>query len=295
MNIEDPINLVYLKYFCDALRLGGLSAAATTNFVTQSAISQGITKLEKSLGIALLAHHPNRLRPTPEGEFTFRQGLDILKRTSDFKQEVTTKGSDLIGDLDFGCTYSFALAVLPGYLKHFRSNHPQVRINCNLGRNEEIKRMVKSGTTDFGILPDEGDLTGFAKRDIYKGKLHLYCSSRIPKKDHKKLGFILAASHSQETILLKDAYYKKFGKPLVGILEANGWTVIANLVAEGMGIGYFPDYIAQQRKEAFQVCNLPIEPHNYTLSAIYPRGMQLRKSSELCLSNFSSLHKGGAG
>ena len=286
MNLEEPINLIHLKYFCDAIRLGGLSAAAKINFVTQSAISQGITKLEKSLGIDLLAHHPNRLRLTPEGEFTFRQGLDILKRSTEFKQKIISKDSNLIGNLDFACTYSFALAVLPSHVKRFRFDHPQVFVNCNLGRNEEIKRMVKSGTIDFGILPDEGDLSSFTKRDVYKGKLHLYCSSNIPKRDHKKLGFILAASHSKETILLKEAYYKKYGRPLTGILEANGWTVIANLVAEGMGIGYFPDYIAMQRKEAFQLCNLGIESHEYCLSAIYPRGMQLRKSSEIFLSYF---------
>jgi len=288
MAMEEPINLIHLKYFCDAVRLGGLSAAAKINFVTQSAISQGISKLAKSLGTDLLAHHPNRLRLTPKGEFTFRQGLDILKRSLEFKQEAASDNSNLIGNLDFACTYSFALAVLPSHIKRFRLDYPQLMINCNLGRNEEIKKMVGSGTIDFGILPDEGDLSGFSKKDIFRGKLHLYCSSRISKEDQKKLGFILAASHSKEMILLKESYYKKYGQPLIGVLEANGWSVIANLVGEGMGIGYFPDYVAAQKSEAYQICDLGIETHEYCLSAIFLSGMQLRKSSEIFLSYFST-------
>ena len=34
-----PINLIYLKYFCDAVRLKSISQAAKANFVTQSAVS----------------------------------------------------------------------------------------------------------------------------------------------------------------------------------------------------------------------------------------------------------------
>lgn len=40
------LNLTYLKYFFDAVELGSLTASAKANFVTQSAISQGIIKLE---------------------------------------------------------------------------------------------------------------------------------------------------------------------------------------------------------------------------------------------------------
>jgi hypothetical protein len=71
-------------------------------------------------------------------------------------------------------------------------------------------------------------------------------------------------------------------------VEANGWTVIANLVAEGMGIGYFPDYIAHQRKDAFQICDIGIETHEYCLSAIYLPGMQLRKSSKIFFLSYFS-------
>jgi DNA-binding transcriptional LysR family regulator len=282
---EQTINLTNIKYFCDAVKLGGISAAAKANFVTQSAISQGIAKLEKSLGISLVAHHPNRFRLTPQGEVAFKHSLDILQKAIEFKENLFGD-HQLMGTLEFASTYSFAVAVIPQYLMKFREAFPQVKVNFNLGKNVYIKQLLKAGMIDFGIVPDEGDLTGFDKRDIYCGNFKLYASRHLNTMEIKKLGFILAEPDCKETVFLKKAYYRKYGKELTGILEVSSWEVIANLVAEGMGIGYFPDYIAMKRR-CFQEYDLGLDIQQYRLSAISPQGMKLRKSSETFLSYFN--------
>ncbi len=285
---DDHLNLTNIKYFCDTVRLGGLSAAARANFVTQSAISQGISKLEKSLGIPLVAHHPNRFRLTPEGEIVFQEGIDLLKKAAEFKKNLFREATGCIGSLDFACTYSFALAVVPRFLKKFREKHPEVKVNFLLDKNANIKQMVKLGAIDFGILPDEGDLEGFDKEEICSGNFNLYASRKIKDEDLHSLGFVLAANDAKETILLKNLYKKKYGKEPTGILEVNSWEVIANLVAEGMGIGYFPDYIAERRENTFQICDFGLELQGYRICSISPIGMKLRKSSEIFLSYLRS-------
>ncbi len=289
----DFLNLINLKYFCDAVKLGSLSASARANFVTQSAISQGIVKLEKSLGLALVAHHPNRFRLTPEGEVTYKHALSILNRVAEFKGDISQEVKANIGDLEFVSTYSFVLAVLPPHLNRFRSDHPCSKINFGLGKNDEIKKMVKTGAVDFGILPDEGDLDEFQKRDIYEGKFRLYVSQNIQPTEHSKLGFIFAPSKRKETNLmkksLKESYFKKYKRTPEVIMEIGSWDVIVNLVAEGMGIGYFPDFFGRTRAGCLQEFDLDIHPHHYCMSAISPRGMKLRKSSEIFLSYFDHL------
>jgi LysR family transcriptional regulator, carnitine catabolism transcriptional activator len=44
------INLMHLKFFCDAVTFSSISEAAKRNYVTQSAVSQAIAKLEQILG-----------------------------------------------------------------------------------------------------------------------------------------------------------------------------------------------------------------------------------------------------
>ncbi len=289
------MNLTHLKYFCDAIRLGGLSAAAKANFVSQSAISQGISKLEQSLRVSLLAHHPNRLRLTSQGEAVFAEAQDLLKKIAQFQHNLTQEES--LSPLEFACTHSFALAVIAPYLKRFHEEHPRVRVNFRLGQNENIIQMVKEGTVDFGILPLEicqedhcrpysEEYARLEKRTIYSGSFACYVSSSIKKSAHKNLEFILTPSDTKETILFSEIYSKKFGRTPPSILEVKSWEVQADLVAEGMGIGYLPDYVAKKRADRLQIVNFGLERLDYRITAISPKGMTLRKSSETFLSYF---------
>lgn len=288
---DDILKMVNLKYFCDAVRLGSITGSAKANFVTQSAISQGILKLEQSLGVKLIAHHPNCFRMTPDGEMIFKEAMNLLQRVADFKTMAKQEKDRNIGDLEFACTYSFVLAVLSPYLKKFRDEYPRVKIHFELGKNQEIKQMLKAGRVDFGILPDEGDLEDFHKKDIYSGQFKLYTSQKIKLNKQSNPGLILAPSSRRETNLakqaLKEAYLKKFGKEAEVIMEIGSWEVIVNLVAEGMGAGYFPDFFGSIRKADLQECKLDRQFPKYCMSAIFLRGMKLRKSSEIFLSYFT--------
>ena len=288
--MKEILSLVNLKYFCDAVRLGGLSAAAKANFVTQSAISQGILKLEKSLGVSLLAHHPNRLRLTSQGEAIFNDSTELLKKITEFQKNLIREELAL-GHLEFACTHSFALAVIPPFLKRFREEHPEVKVNFHLGNDDHIIQMVKEGIVDFGILPLEicqhgqcqpygEDLVRFDKRLVYQGSFGLYTSF-----NQKNGDFILPPSGSKESLLLNEAYMKKYGRSLDPIIEVGSWEIIAELVAEGLGIGYLPDYIAKQ-SPFLRPYDLQLEQQQYRISAISPKGMTLRPSTNLFLSYF---------
>lgn len=278
---DEVFSLVNLKYFCDAVRLGGLSHAAKANFVTQSAISQGILKLEKTLGVSLLAHHPNRLRLTAQGETIYNESLDLLNQITHFQKKMPQE--EALGNLEFACTHSFALAVIPPYLKRFKEEYPDVKVHFSLGSSEEILQLVREGMVDFGILPLEicqkdqcqpygADLARFNKRTIYSGSFEFYSMSQRADQ-----GFIVTPE-GKETLYLRE----KLGQELKSIMEVGAWDIIAELVSQGLGIGYLPDYLAKK----LQVYPLDLEKQLYRISAISPKGMKLRKSSEIFLSYF---------
>ncbi len=277
------MNLIYLKYFCDAAKLGGVSKAAKANFVTQSAISQGILKLEKSLGIALLARHPGRFRLTPEGVIAFERASKIIKDTIDFEASFLEE-TQTLGPLEFACTYSFAMAEIPDALKRFRQLYPDTKVIFSLGKSHEIKQFLREGVIDFGLLPDEGDLEAFDVRKVYSGFHGLYTAADIPKKKQSRLDFILASSSCFESQYFISEYAKKFGKKPEVLLEVNSWEVIAKMTACGLGIGYIPDYIAKTKSDCLRTYDIGLKVLEYQICALYPKGMKLRKSSELFLS-----------
>lgn len=279
-------NLSYAKYFCDAVKLGSITAAAKVNFVTQSAISQGIAKLEKQLGCSLLARHPNQLRLTPEGQQGFYQLVDLLRRADEIREDLSQQVNGPLGALEFATTFSIALTLLPPYLKRFCEAHPESKINLqSSGNPDEIKKRLRLGVIDFAILMDMGDFSGFEERVISKGKFDLYVASHILPQEEKKLGFIL--TEADDTIGLRNAYQKKFKKDPSVCIEARSWITGATLAAEGLGIGYFPDYLAKSFKGKLRPVKLGLTLPSFKLYAISLKGLKLRKSSTIFLSYFS--------
>lgn len=282
----DAMNLLYMKYFYDAFKLGSVTAAAKANFVTQSAISQGISKLEQAMGCNLTAHHPNRFRLTPEGERALIEMADILKRTNELQLQFS-KDYKEVGDLEFASTHSFALAAIPPLLKRFHTDYPSVKINfaCS-AKPDDIKQMLRTGQIDFGIAPDTGDFCGFEQQILAKGHYGLYVAHKVDPTLEKNLKFILPAP--EDTTRLMEAYFNKFGKPLDVFLEVGSWEVLAHLCAEGLGIGYFPDYVVTKKNYALKASRINLNLSSYKICAFYPKGLRLRKSSQIFLSYFNN-------
>jgi DNA-binding transcriptional LysR family regulator len=191
------LNLIYLKYFCDAVKSGSISAAARLNHVSQSAVSQGISKLESNLGCTLISHQPNRFKITEDGKQLFTHAKQIFKAietTEDFLSQDCSR-------ITFGCTHSFALSCLPKYLKLANTFLPNLRINFRLGQYFNIKDWIKQGTIDFGILLDNDNLSCFERYSIHQGTYRLYVSKEV--EDPSSLSFLLDSEERIETILLK--------------------------------------------------------------------------------------------
>ncbi len=260
------LNLVYLKYFCDAVRSNGISTAAKLNHVSQSAVSQGISKLEASLDCMLITHQPNRFKVTGEGKQLFARARHIfneIELTEDFLSGNT-------GHITFGCTHSFGLACLPYYLKLAKTHLPHLKIKFRLGHYFNIKEWIRNGSIDFGFLIDNDDLSFFDQHPIHKGAHRLFISKEV--KDATSLPFLLDSEERIETNLLKASYRKIHGKELPVSMEISSWSVIVKLVEEGLGIGLCPDYVAHSNQKLTPVFE-ELNPMEYTLYALFEKNI----------------------
>jgi len=276
-----PLNLVYLKYFSDAVKFGGVSAAAEKNYVTQSAVSQGITRLEQSLGINLITHQPNRFRLTYEGEKLFEQSRSIFHTIASVELALQEGVKHQHGHLEFACTHSFALALLPEYLKKYRAIRPNVHVKFQLAHTDIIKNLLSKGMIDFGIVMENEDFSAYQIHKLFRGHYHFY-RTKNAKGDLQKI----LSENRKETILLKNRYREKYGHELDVDLEVSSWEVIANLVEQGLGTGFIPDYVALKRTSLI-IDDIGIDPIPYRLIAISPKNISHSDTATSFLSMFS--------
>lgn len=271
-----PLNLIYLKYFCDAVKCGSISASARENFVSQSAISQGIAQLEKSLGKELITHQKNRFKITEEGQLVVEKARSVFGSISELEESFLIEEGSTSGRIDFACMHSFALALLPRHLQKVKKEFPKLHVNFRLAHTDVIKELIKKGVVDFGIVLDNDDLSAFDCHELYRGEYRLYRSKT--KSKGLELPFILSEERV-ETNVLKSSYRKHFHKEMPVLMEVSSWEVIANLTEEGLGIGFFPDYVAIKRMKFVEVCPVKINPIKYKIYAIFPKGIKIPKNA----------------
>lgn len=262
-----PLNLIYLKYFCDAVKHGSISASAKSNYVSQSAISQAISKLEEGMGHKLIAHQPNRFQITEEGEKLFEVSQTIFQTIRSAEEYL---GNEESGSIECACSHSFALSILTYHLKEAKQMFPDVKINFRLGHTDSIREWLKKGLIDFGIVLDNEDLSSYDCEEIYQGQYQLYVAKDCT--DISNLRFLISEERI-ETNLLKKGYKKHFTKDLPVLMEISSWEVIARLTEEGLGIGFFPDYVAKSKSAWLQPCLQELEPIPYKIFAIFPKNM----------------------
>lgn len=266
--IKLPLNLLYLKYFCDSVRSGSISTGARLNHVSQSAVSQAIAKLELELNVTLISHQPNRFKVTEEGRRLFESAKTIFQAIQQCEDELSERKSATI---TFACTHSFAFHCLPKQLKEVQTTLPHIRLNVRLGQYFSIKEMLKKGVVDFGILIDNDNLTPFDCYQIHEGQYRLWASSKV--KNCESLGFLLDNDERIETNLLKERYKTLYGKELPVFMEVSSWSVISRLVQEGLGIGLAPDYVAQENSKLKAVLS-ELNPCPYKLYAVFEKNNQ---------------------
>ena len=67
---EMAMNIDVMKTFCDLVDTGSFSKAAEANYVSQSAVSQQLAKLEKNMSTQLISRGGGLVAPTEAGNYS---------------------------------------------------------------------------------------------------------------------------------------------------------------------------------------------------------------------------------
>ncbi len=276
------MNLFFLKYFYDTVRLQSVTEAARENHVTQSAISQGINQLEKTLDISLLTHKRNSIKVTPEGKAVFEWSRTIFRQVEDLKLRLKTTKNEYTGELSFACSHSLALSILPELLMRVQKLAPLVTPKVVFGHTGLIKKWIKQGDVEFGLVLDNDDLSPFSLELIYKGAFRFFQSCSRPL--NQPFTSCIFTPARAEVHLIKQLFFKKFEYELKTEMEICSWEVIAQLIGMTHSVGFIPDYMTFCSNKTHLIQPSQIELNiPYTIYAAYPLGEHLSRNAQLLI------------
>jgi DNA-binding transcriptional LysR family regulator len=144
-----------LEYFAAVARHGSFTRAADELWITQSALSQQVRRLEAELGVALLRRTPRGAELTPAGEELLPRAEAILAEVARARTELDRHAGVTRGRVRVAAT-TMDTPGLPAALAAFHREHPGLQIALRHAPAAEIAALVASGATDVGVASLHG-------------------------------------------------------------------------------------------------------------------------------------------
>ena len=141
-----------LKMFCDLAETESFTKAAQINGVTQSAVSQQISSLERLFKALLIERSKKKFRLTREGQVLYDYSKQIIGAYDSLHHRLQEIKNVISGTVRVATIYSIGLHDLPPYMKRFLKAYPTVNVHVEYRRASEVYDDVVSNVVDLGLV-----------------------------------------------------------------------------------------------------------------------------------------------
>lgn len=256
------MSLMKYRTLAAVVETGSLTRAADELGCTQSAVSHSIDSLEKELGFALLLRKRSGIKLTNEGERLMPAVRNLLNSAEQLNQTASAiRGLDS-GTVRIGTFTSVGVHWLPGVLKEFQHDYPNVDFKLLNGDYHDVEQWLEDGSVDVGFvnvpcavgcecIPLMADrLLAILPR---KSRFENYPKFPLTECETEPFISLLESSDHDARRALDAAGVK----PNVRFYTKDDYAIIA-MVEQGLGISIMPELLLKGRHDNIQV--LPLVP-----------------------------------
>ena len=245
------------------IEVGSFTKAAELLGYTQPALSQMIASLEKELSIKLLYRSRYGVQLTQEGE-----RLYPAIQNSVIQYETMRRAADEIRGLDsgivrIGTVSSVSCHWLPGIIRAFWKQHPNIQLELKQGDYSSIQEWVRTEVVDFGFVNPhavKGLETVLVKSGEFRAVLPpnhpLAARQELRLKDLEAEPFILLLAGGGYNEVM-EAFRAENVTPNVKLRMHDDYSILS-MVEQGLGISILTELVLH--KTNYDVVALPLEP-----------------------------------
>jgi len=147
------LDLGTLRSFVTIAESGSMTRAATRLFMTQSAISMQIKRLENSLGLIVFDRGAQGMTTTAEGEQLLHFANQMLAINDEAMGRLTSP--DFEGQVRLGAPGDVIYPHIPRILQTFSRDYPRVQIKLSSGPTVKLKSQFKQGLLDVVLTTEK--------------------------------------------------------------------------------------------------------------------------------------------
>jgi len=288
-----------LRVFCDLVETESFTQAAHINQVTQSAVSQQISALERLFKSLLIERSKKQFRLTREGQVLYDYSKQILQTYASLDSRLQELKDVISGTIRVATIYSIGLHDLPPYIKKFMQSYPTVKVQVEYRQADQVYADVVSNAADLGLIAYPIKDAKLEIVPLRKEPLVLICPPQHPFTKQKSIRLkalagqkIISFEPDTPTRKALDKILKSHGVEVRHVMEFDNVETVKRAVEIDAGISIVPQGTIAQELQKQTLAAVAIEDGQFfrPTAAIYKRSRVLSPA----MKQFLAILKGAA-
>ena len=221
----------HLKIFYETCNEKSFTKAARKLFISQSAVSIQIKKLETTLGVTLIERDSKNFKLTFAGKELYRLAQQVFNRISRMENEMFKIIKENKTKIVIGATHNIGEPVLPKIVSEYSKRNKEVEFEIYIKNSSSLIKSIKDGVIDVALMEEEI----FDEREIKMLQTDVYPFVVVAPPNVTDLEIIKEMSMLKKDSPLALKYIEKFEEIIDHVFENK-------LIVNGRGISVLPYY-----------------------------------------------------
>lgn len=259
-------DLIDLRLLIAIGETGSLSRAAADFPLALSAASNRLRQLEHRLSLTLFTRHADGMTPTPAGRIALDHARRVIAEAGHLNRALDGLAGRSRVSVRLAANTVANNTFLPPALGPFLTDYPEVDLQIDERPSADIRQAVIAGEIDIGVLDGNLPLDGIVSLPFRHDRLVLLTPPEHPlaSRTHclfrEALSYPFVGMHAERAMqVFIEEMAILLGTPLTVRVRAPGFSAIAQLVAQGVGLAVLPEAAAQQHGESLPTAMVALD------------------------------------
>ncbi len=292
------LDLYQLRTFFTVAQTLNYTEASRKLYVTQSAVSHSVKKLQRTAGDDLFSKAGGKLALTEAGRILYKACETVFYELDRAEESIGKSKNKELGVIRLGSTVEFGTTLLVKYLKGFMAGNPGIHLDFYF--SHELLKPLVNDEIDMAIDCREHHAEGLERRTLFREEYAVIASAEFVRKN----GIKAPADLARCRVLSLDkagGWWGNFLNALPAgdrpefrdVTEMNHIRGIVNAAMESIGVGFVPKYCVLKELRAKTLVNVfpqlkLLEDHFYVYQKTGKASLARHKSLAEYLLNIRS-------
>ena len=236
------------RYFLTAARYENLTKAAEELHIAQPALSQSVKRLETELGVSLFDRKNHRIELNEQGKLLKKRLIPLMESIDNLKDELWESVYSSEGTIYLN--FLSASNLITNCIISYRAQKPDVQFQVSqLEMTENCDIQIESRIAMSVTPPHSQELPeGIVRREYLREEIFLAVPPDSKFAKHKTIDLrevkeenFIRLGNGWQLRMICDDFCRRAGIRPQAVFESNSPESVRNLVAAGLGIGFWPE------------------------------------------------------